>query len=455
MSWIHTLSVSALAFTALAPMPARAQMPFGPNTVADVAEKVTPAVVSIRVERTRRATRAPSGHPLPDFFFGPKRGPQRERGAGSGVVISADGHIVTNNHVIDGADSIDVIFADGREFEAKLIGTDKSSDLALVKIDARGVPHLAFGDSSKLRLGEFVLAIGNPFGVGQTVTMGIVSATGRANIGIVDYENFIQTDAAINPGNSGGALVSLRGELVGINTAILSRTQHSAGIGFAIPSSMAKPILQQVRDHGRVRRGWLGVAIQDLSPDLAETFGLEGVEGVLLSDVMQGGPAARGGLRSGDVIMKVNDKPTRSSAELRNTIALLGPGTKARLSVHRDGKTRNMVIKLAEKKSKEKTPEASASSEEGLLSGLELKKLDEELKARIEAPSKLSGIIITDVERQSAAADSGLRPGDVVTAANRRRVRSVKDLRKAARGASKLLLRVWRRGSFVFVVLHR
>ena len=289
------IAFAALAWTSLAltslPSNGQAAYPFGPETIANVAERVTPAVVSITVQKTE-AIRS-SGHPLEnhpmfkEYFRKDGRRSQRPRttGAGSGVVISPDGYIVTNNHVVEGADKMTVAFANGKTYEAKLVGTDKSSDIALIKLEGKGFPYLEFGDSKNIRLGQFVLAIGNPFGVGQTVTMGIVSAKGRANIGIVDYEDFIQTDAAINPGNSGGALVNLEGKLIGINTAILSRSGGYQGIGFAVPASMVRPVLKQIREHGRVRRGWLGVAIQNLTTDLSKELGIEASSGVLISDV--------------------------------------------------------------------------------------------------------------------------------------------------------------------------
>jgi len=440
------------------PSLAAAQPAFGPNTIADVAERVTPGVVSIATKRTRHM--APdnpfSRHPMfREFFFGPGRErPQQEMGAGSGVVVSPDGYIVTNNHVIDGADLIKVVFSDGREHTAKLIGTDKPSDVALIKIEARGLPHLTFGDSDRLRLGEFVLAIGNPFGVGQTVTMGIVSAKGRANIGIVDYENFIQTDAAINPGNSGGALVNLEGQLVGINTAILSRSGGAQGIGFAVPSKMVRPILDQIREFGRVRRGWLGVAIQDLSPELATSLGLGETQGVLISDVMGDGPAAKAGMKERDIVTKVNGQPVKTSAELRNRIALLGPSATASLSVLRDGKAFELSVKLDEKKDGDAEPSAPTGKDE-LGFGLGVQPLTPEIREQLEAPPRIEGVVVSDVEPGSPAAEAGLRPGDILTSVNRRDVKTPEELTAALATQTKALLRVYRGGSAVYVVLRK
>jgi serine protease Do len=456
----HSARAATLAFGALllSPALAAAELPFGPDTVADVAERVTPAVVSIATSRTSRGAPHPGmeRHPLFREFFG--RGgmtPRKERGAGSGVIVSADGYIVTNNHVIEGADEIKVLLADKRELSATLIGTDKPSDIALIKVDARGLPSLGFGDSAKIRLGEFVLAIGNPFGVGQTVTMGIVSAKGRANVGIVDYENFIQTDAAINPGNSGGALVDLKGKLIGINTAILSKSGGAQGIGFAVPSNMVQPILEQIREHGRVRRGWLGVAIQDLTPDLAASLDLGGITGVLISDVMPTGPAKKAGLEAGDVVVSVDRKPVSSSAELRNQIALLGPAAKARLQIVRGKRELELVVNLDEKPDGDAIADAGGPAETPTL-GVSVQPLSDELRAELDAPKRIDGVVVTDVVADSPAAEAGLREGDVITSVNRKSIDAPETLARVVQGTKgKLLLRVWRRGSFLFIVVRR
>jgi serine protease Do len=429
--------------------------PIGTNHVADVAEKVTPAVVNITTERMRRQTQM-EGHPFFREFFGPHGGPRRDVGAGSGVVISADGYLVTNNHVVEGADEIKVSFSDRREYRAKLIGSDKPADIALLKIDANSLPFLGFGDSAKLRLGEYVLAVGNPFGVGQTVTMGIVSAKGRQNIGIVEYEDFIQTDAAINPGNSGGALVNMKGELIGINTAILSRTGGAAGIGFAVPSNMVQPLLTQIREHGRVRRGWLGVAIQDLSSDLAATLDLgKDVDGVLISDVIEDGPAAKSDLKSGDVIVNVNGRKTTSSAELKNTVAMLGPGAKAKVEIVREGKRRTLNVTLGEKKD-EAEQAAEKSAETSVLSGLTLRDLSDELRTRLQVPQRLEGVLVTEVESGSIAEAAQLHEGDIITHVDRNKVRSVNELKSMSIDSKeRVLLRVWRAGSNLFIVLRK
>jgi serine protease Do len=437
----------ALAFAA----EAEAKVPFDPNMISDVAERVTPAVVNIT---TRRGSKQ-NAPPMFRDFFGRRGRMPPQMGAGSGVIVSPDGQIVTNNHVVDGADEIRVILADKREFDAKVVGLDKASDLAFLKIEAEDLPHLPFGSSADLRLGEFVLAVGNPFGVGQTVTMGIVSAKGRANVGIVDYEDFIQTDAAINPGNSGGALVNLEGELVGINTAILSRSGGAQGIGFAVPSNMVEPIRDQIAEHGRVRRGWLGVAIQDLTPELARNLELDAMRGVLVSDVMEGGPAARAQLQAGDVVVEVDGRPTRSMAQLRNRIALTEPGTKTRLSVLRDGEEREIAVVLAEKE--EEGVIARLDEGDGsLVTGLGVEPLDANLRRRLRVPSRVDGVVVSRVEPGSPADRAGIEPGHLITAVNRKPVRSPEAFAEAVPSrADEILLRVYRRGMFTFVVLRR
>ena len=328
-------------------------------SIADIAEKAAPSVVNVASSRTIRRVR--EGMPFfddPFFrqFFGPgmRGGPEpeqrQEHGLGSGVIVSADGIVLTNNHVVDGADEIKITTADKREYAAKVLGTDAKSDVAVLKMQGnpQGLTPITFGDSSRLRLGDVVLAIGNPFGVGQTITMGIVSAKGRANVHIAAYEDFIQTDAAINPGNSGGALVDMEGHLVGINTAILSRSGGNVGIGFAIPSNMAQPIMKSLMDHGKVVRGWLGVSIQDVDQQLATAMKLKEVKGILISDVAGNGPALKAGLKSGDIVLKLNGSPVESTGTFRNAIAAAGSGTTVKLELLRDGKPLTVDAKLGE-----------------------------------------------------------------------------------------------------------
>ncbi len=327
-----------------------------PTTLADVAERVVPAVVNISA--TRHVSGGRGGNrlmqdPLLREFFGqhgmPDLPADREaRSLGSGVIVSADGVVLTSAHVVENADQVEITLHDEREVDAKVVGADARSDVAVLRIqgDVKGLAHLALGDSSKMRLGEVVLAVGNPFGVGQTVTMGIVSATGRSSLGIVDYEDFIQTDAAINPGNSGGALVNMRGELVGINTAILSGSGGSMGIGFAIPTGMVGPIMKSLLATGKVSRGYLGVAVQEVDRELAEALKLSEREGVLVSSVVPGSPADRAGMKQGDLIRTLDGREVQSATQFRNQVAALAPGSQVRLEVTRDGKPMPLSAEL-------------------------------------------------------------------------------------------------------------
>ena len=307
-----------------------------PGSLSVAARKASPAVVSINTSKA--AVRDPrSDDPWFQFFFG-EQGRQAQAGLGSGVIISQDGYILTNNHVVEGADEIDVTLSDSRRARARTIGTDPETDLAILKIELDKLPVIVLGNSDQLAVGDQVLAIGNPFGVGQTVTSGIVSALGRSQLGINTFENFIQTDAAINPGNSGGALVDVYGNLLGINTAIYSRSGGSLGIGFAIPVSTAKMVLDGIVRDGQVTRGWIGVEPSELSPELAETFGIKATEGVIITGVLQDGPAGAGGLRPGDVILQVAGKPIGSVPGLLSAVAALRPGEKSAVQVQRGDK---------------------------------------------------------------------------------------------------------------------
>ena len=312
------------------------------GSFSGAARKAAPAVVSINTSKAVRHPR--SNDPWFQFFFG-DQGTQAQTGLGSGVIISPDGYILTNNHVVEGADEIEVTLTDSRRARASVIGTDPDTDLAILKIDLDKLPVIVLGNSDQLAVGDQVLAIGNPFGVGQTVTSGIVSALGRSQLGINTFENFIQTDAAINPGNSGGALVDVNGNLMGINTAIYSRSGGSMGIGFAIPVSTAKQVLDGIVRDGQVTRGWIGVEPNDLSPELAETFGVKASEGVIITGVLQDGPAAQAGLRPGDVILSVDDKPTQNVSALLTAVAALKPGTPATFALQRgDGRMELSVV---------------------------------------------------------------------------------------------------------------
>ncbi|HLF23039.1 MAG TPA: DegQ family serine endoprotease, partial [Burkholderiales bacterium] len=461
LSWMPAAG-SAESTTARAPMVAA-----GPNkTFVPVVKAVTPAVVNISTTRVVKSRGGDASPLMDDPFFRQFFGEEffrrfqiprerRENSLGSGVIVSSDGYIVTNNHVIAKADEIKVLMNDKREFVGKVVGTDPKTDLAVVKIDARDLPNVPWGDSDKLEVGEYVLAVGNPFALSSTVTMGIVSAVGRANVGIADYEDFIQTDAAINPGNSGGALVNAQGELVGINTAIFSRSGGSMGIGFAVPANMVHRVMDSLIKSGKVTRGWLGVSIQDVTKDLAKQFGLGDANGALVSEVLADSPAASAGLKSGDVIVGFDGKPVESPAVLRNVVAQTAVGKTVKVDVLRDKKRRSFNIRIVEQPKEiaqagtdDETP-GSETGGETALSGLEARNLTPDIAQQLGLPATVAGVVITGVSPDSAAADAGVQPGDVVLEVNRKVVRSVTDLKRINGKLSKsesVLLLINRRG---------
>jgi serine protease Do len=441
--------------------------PHTPLSLADIAERSLPSVVNISTSRTVRGQEMQRMPFFSDPFFrdffgfnpGQNQMPQerREQSLGSGVIVSSDGLILTNNHVVQNSDKIRVTLSNHEEHPAKVVGVDPKSDLALLRLQGRvrDLRTLAFGDSAKMRLGDMVLAIGNPFGVGQTVTMGIVSAKGRANMGIVDYEDFIQTDAAINPGNSGGALINMQGELVGINTAILSRTGGYQGIGFAIPSNMARPIMESLLKSGKVVRGWLGVAIQELTPDLAKAMGTKETQGVLISDVTPGSPAARAGLKRGDVALRINGEPMHSMAHLRNVVASHSPGTTLALDVLRNGKQATYQVKLGEQPAS--MTGGRQLENQGVLRGLGLSDLTPATRSHFHIPGQVHhGVVVETVEPGSSAASEGLRPGDVILEVNRNPVDSVQKFNQVyGQSGSRVLLLLYRDGSTMFLLLSK
>ncbi|MEN8190851.1 MAG: DegQ family serine endoprotease [Thermodesulfobacteriota bacterium] len=448
--------------------------PFHPaKGFAHVVKKAGPAVVHVRVEKSMgRQPRMPndSNHffeePFFEHFFGPRfRQPERERrsphrfkqrGAGSGFIIGEEGYILTNNHVVEGADVITVRLADEREFKAKIVGTDPQSDVAVIKIDGKDLPVLPLGDSNKIEVGEWVIAIGSPFELSQSVTVGVVSAKGRSRMGINDYENFIQTDAAINPGNSGGPLLNTSGEAVGINTAIFSRSGGNMGIGFAIPINMAKNIEKQLKSNGKVTRGWLGVVIQDVTEALARSFGLEQAEGILVAEVAEDSPAARGGLSQGDVIVGLDGVQVKGVDELRNKVAMITPGTTVAVTVIRDRSKKEIKVKIGEQPSDMGgfKPGAEPSMLEEL--GISLQNLTPELAKRFGYQNR-EGVLVASVEPSSPAAGVGLRSGQLIEEVNKHRVSNLGELSKVIekeRASGELLLRV-RSGRMVqYIVLE-
>lgn len=432
------------------------------DAFAEVAEAARPAVVNISTTSTVTMEENPFGNMFSDpffrHFFGDQFGnPGQKRkykssALGSGVIVTSDGYILTNNHVVKGADEIKVILYDKREFKGKVVGADPRTDLAVVKIDARNLPTLSLGDSGKMKAGDLVLAIGNPFGLNQTITMGIVSAVGRSNIGLADYEDFIQTDAAINPGNSGGALVSASGELVGINTAIYSTSGGYMGIGFAIPSDMAKVVMENIIKHGRVIRGWLGVSIQDLTPDLAKSLGIRETAGALVSNVETGSPADKAGLKRGDLITGINTKKVDDSTGLRNMIASTAPGTKIDVRIIRDGKEQTVTVALGEYKENKvvKTEYNNA------LKGVSVQELTPGLRDKLSLPDYVSGVVVTSVSADLSGRRL-LQPNDVIEEVNRTAIQNVQDYDQAVSriGAKDtVLLLIYRDGGSFYLTIR-
>ncbi|MCX6966190.1 MAG: Do family serine endopeptidase, partial [Verrucomicrobia bacterium] len=426
------------------------------TTFAPIATKVAPSVVSINTSKTVRIPRG-----LRDFFGmpGPGGGRERERGLGSGVIVSEDGYILTNRHVVESADEITVRLADQKEYKAKKIGADPGTDIAVLKIEAKGLPVLPFADSDKAHVGDLVLAVGNPFGLTQTVTMGIVSGLGRGGMGIVDYENFIQTDASINPGNSGGALVDMSGRLLGINTAIFSRTGGNQGIGFAVPSDLAQDILKSIRTSGRVIRGYLGTVIQPVTPELASAFKLKEPTGALVSDVAPGSPAEKAGIEHGDVISFFDGKKVEGPRELRLMVGSQPPGKKAVLKLLRNGQEKEVTVELGELSQKETTispNDNSATPAPSILDSVRLADLDEESREMIHAPANLKGALVVEIDPESDAYHAGLRQGYVIEEIDRKPVQSAAEATALARNVPKdksVLLRAWGEGQSRYFTL--
>ena len=442
------------------------------TSYASIVKKVAPSVVRVDIDIGPKAQPQDDqqqwqfGFPDDPFFrhFFPQM-PQgqrqqmfspREHGVGSGVIISKDGYILTNNHVVDDADQVKITLNDGREFTAKVIGKDPKSDIAVVKINAHDLPAITLADSAKVEVGDVVLAVGNPFAIGQSVTMGIVSATDRSAMGL-DYEDFIQTDAAINPGNSGGALVDTDGRLIGINTAIYSRSGGYQGVGFAIPTDLARSVMVSLIDYGKVTRGYLGVRIQDVTPKLEQQFDLKSTKGALVGDVSPNSPAEKAGFKIGDVVLKFNDHPVVDSRHLQLEVASTAPGETVPVEVLRDGDTKTLHVKVkALPGSNEVAQNDNSSSDSSdTLQGVAVTDLDSQARAQFNIPSNLKGALVTQVDPNSASADAGLKPGDVITSINRHQVSSADDAVKLTEHAKDrtTLLHVWSsNGSHYLVV---
>jgi serine protease Do len=443
---------------------------------AATAKKAMPAVVSIKIEKTIEASAmgTPFGYNDPfggfgdDFlrkFFG-NRMPQQqtprkyyEQGLGSGFIISKDGYILTNNHVVGNVDKITVQLQDGRKFEnAKLIGTDPDTEVALIKIEGDNFPVLPMGNSDKTEIGDWVIAIGNPFGLSETVTVGVISAVGRSNVGIAAYENFIQTDAAINPGNSGGPLINLDGQAIGINTAIYSQSGGYMGIGFAIPIDMARSIEQQLKEHGKVTRGYLGIYGQDVTPDMAQLLGLKSNKGIIVTTVEKGSPADKAGVESHDVFLEMDGKKIESYDSFRNDIAMLKPGSKVTLLVSRGGKTLDVTVTLGERPTevaKGNQPTARPQSQQTM--GIQVQNLTKDLADRF-GYTLGEGVIVTRVIQGGPAAQAGIQPGDLIQSVNRQSVSNVDGFEQAVSRArtkgNKILLLIKRGEYSQFVIVQ-
>lgn len=436
-----------------------------PPSFADLADKVKDSVVNIAT------TQVIKGHPLQPFmepdspfreFFGDEffkrffgdmpKGSMKTNSLGSGVVIDSSGLILTNNHVVEKATEIKIKLQNGKEYAAKVVGRDPKTDLALIQTDPdKNFPKPAvLGDSSALRVGDWVMAVGNPFGLGHTVTVGIISAKGRI-IGAGPYDDFIQTDAAINPGNSGGPLFNMNGEVVGINTAIVARGQ---GIGFAIPINLAKDLLPQLRT-GKVIRGWLGVMIQDVTPEIAESFGLKEPKGVLVSDVLKDGPAEKGGIESGDIIIEFNGEEVRDAHELSRRVAAAQPNSEVKLGLLRDGSKKVLTVKLGTMP-EEGAVAAQPETVENVW-GLTVQNMTQELAERFGWDASERGVVVTEVEPDSPAAEARLQPGDLIKEVNRKKIQNVRDYNQAMKSTDKrksLLLLVKRGERTFYVVLQ-
>ncbi|MGB7434792.1 MAG: DegQ family serine endoprotease [Candidatus Acidiferrum sp.] len=442
------------------------------NGFSSVLKPALPAVVNIsstKIVKSQNNTQDFMNDPMfrqffgnqlpPGFSQGPKS--QREFGLGSGVIVNSDGYILTNNHVVSGASDVEVYTPDQKQYKAKVIGTDPLTDVAVIKIEASGLPTLTLGDSSTLKVGDVVFAIGQPFGIGETATMGIVSATGRGLGGAIErYEDFIQTDAAINPGNSGGALIDLRGDLIGINTAILSgggEEGGNEGVGFAIPINMAHNVMDQIVEHGKVIRGFLGVTIQPVDPDMAKAFGLTHGGGALVGDVTPNSPAAKAGVQRGDIVLDLDGQPVNGSQDLSVRIAQMAPGTVGHLKFFRSGQQKDVDVTLGEfpETASNKAPENGPGATPAGLKGVQVENLTPDIAHQLNLSPSTSGVVVSEVDPSSAAAEAGLQRGDVIQEVNRKPVHNMDQYQQAMSGLTNqsILLLVNHGGTTHYVVI--
>jgi len=484
---VCVLSASLVAFTAAKDAPVGKAEPLhiqvsdaplstaarGFPSFAPIVKAVAPSVVKISVSSEAKVSQMqmPEGMDLRRFFGPGFQMPEefqqqqghgqhqhhmpKEQGVGSGIIVTKDGYILTNNHVVENASTIKVSLNDGREFNGKVIGRDPKTDVAVVKVEAKDLPAMAFADSDKIEVGDMVLAVGHPFGIGQTVTTGIISAKGRATMGL-DYEDFIQTDAAINPGNSGGALVDVEGRLIGMNTAILSRSGGNVGVGFAVPTNLARWVMESLVNTGRVERGFLGVNIQDLTPQLAQQFKMDNAKGALVSGVSPDSPADKAGVKSGDIITDFNGKPVTDSRHLKLQVGSTTPGAAVPMNVLRDGKTQTLTVTVKElpgDKVADSTPAAGKAND--ALHGVGVSDLDQATRQQLKIPSQVKGAVISSIEEDSVAYDAGLRQGDVILEINRQPVKNAEQATALCEKPATMvsLVKVWSHGGTRFIVV--
>ncbi len=433
------------------------------DALSDVAEVAGPSVVNISTTSTVTMDDNQFGDMLNDPLFKRFFGEQfdhpgqkkkfKSSSLGSGVIVTENGYILTSNHVVKGAEDIKVILYDKREVKGKIVGVDPRTDLAVIKINANNLPAARLGESGKLKAGDVVLAIGTPFGLNQSITMGIVSAVGRSNVGIADLEDFIQTDAAINPGNSGGGLVNTNGEVIGINTAIFSTSGGYMGIGFAVPMDMAKTVMESIIKSGKVIRGWLGVSIQDLTPELAKSLNIKPQKGALVADVVKDSPAEKAGLKRGDVITEFGGKTVEDSTTLRNMVASTAPGKTVNMKIMRDGKEQNVSVTLTELKERKVTKKVQYNN---VLKGITVQDLTASLKEKMGLPATASGVVVTDIGPDSPARNV-LQPGDVILEVNRKEISGANDYDQIASKigeSDSVLLLVYREGGTLYITLR-